>query len=408
MTNDPNHPPPDGDAGPQPMSRRSALQLGALSGAGLVAGCSPSPVPLRTNPEGLPIRPLGTTGLDIPILMFGGVDLLPTSLILLRQARSLGITAWETGEEYGKGNSELAIGRYLSAFPEDRPHLTLMTKSTALDPMGLTRSLEGSLARMGTDHVEIYLLHGIPGPWVLTEEVRAWAEQAKAAGKVRTFGFAAHKRVSESLAAAATLGWVDVALAACNYRSLLDPATADALAACRAAGVGLIAMKTQGLKSVPNDPVHDAEVHARFQERGYTLPQARMQAVWDDPSVASICSKMPNTRILNENLSAARHGVPLSPAERGTLDEHAEGTKGAWCDGCSRCEEASGLPVPEVLRALMYDHGYGEPDRARALVQDVIPGAWPPPEQVAVAEAACPSGVRIAAALADARARYRS
>lgn len=408
MKNHPTQPPPEDAAGTGSLTRRSALRLGVWSGAGLVAGCGPRPVPLRTNAEGLPIRPLGKTGLDIPILMFGGVDLLPTSRILLRQARSLGITAWETGEEYGKGNSELAIGRYLEAFPEDRSHLTLMTKSTALDPAGLTRSLEGSLERMGTDHVEIYLLHGIPGPWVLTEEVRAWAEQAKAAGKVRTFGFAAHKRVRESLSAAATLGWVDVALAACNYRSLLDPATADALAACRAAGVGIIAMKTQGLKSVPNDPVHDAEVHARFQDRGYTLPQARMQAVWDDPSVASICSKMPNTRILKENLAAARHGVPLSPADRGALDEHAEGTKGAWCDGCSRCEEASGLPVPEVLRALMYDHGYGEPERARALVHAVLPDAWPDPERVAAAEAACPAGVRVAAALADARARYRS
>ena len=45
--------------------------------------------------------------------MFGGVDLLPTSRILLKRAFDLGVTAWETAERYGHGNSETAIGRYL-------------------------------------------------------------------------------------------------------------------------------------------------------------------------------------------------------------------------------------------------------------------------------------------------------
>ena len=89
----------------------------------------------------------------------GGFDVLGNQL-LLRQAIKLGVTYWDTAESYGYGRCEDGFGKYFSKHPEDREKIFLVTKtSRVLDQM--TDAVEGSLKRMNTSYIDLYLLHGI-------------------------------------------------------------------------------------------------------------------------------------------------------------------------------------------------------------------------------------------------------
>jgi hypothetical protein len=79
----------------------------------------------------------------------------------------------------------------------------------------------------------------------LTKNVRAWAEKAKASGKIRFFGFSAHKNMESSILEAAKLGWIDGIMMSYNYRLMVKDKMKRAVDACAKAGIGLTAMKTQ-------------------------------------------------------------------------------------------------------------------------------------------------------------------
>lgn len=386
------------------LSRREFLELCGLAGAGALAGCHGAPpAPL----ERMPTRALGNSGLMAPILAFGGVELQPGSRLLLHHALDLGVSLWETGAAYGNGASERAIGAYLEAFPEDRTRVQILTKSTAREPDGLARDLDASLARLGVAAVEIFLLHGLERASELTPEVLRWAAEARAAGRFRAFGFAVHKDMATLLEAAPAIGGIDVVLSACNHRLLAEERMRAALDGCARAGIGVIAMKTQGLTSLGAPTAEEERALDPFLRGGLSLRQARLRAVWAVPAVASICSLMPMVAALEENVAAARTPTDLGAAEHRALEGYARATAGGWCAGCAACERAAGLPLPEVLRALMYAHGYRDPRRALDLLRSLPALEGFAPDALARAEAACPHSLPLARAVREAATLIR-
>ena len=106
----------------------------------------------------------------------------------------------------------------------------------------------------------------------------------------------------------------------------------------------------------------------RFLKRGFTDKQAKLKVIWENPNIASICSQMPNLTILSANVAAARDQTKLARAEFDSFRRYALETKADYCAGCGKiCREAVGgaVPVNEVMRCLMYQRYYGEPELAR-------------------------------------------
>ena len=92
----------------------------------------------------------------------------------------------------------------------------------------------------------MYLLHYVSDVRnELTKDVKAWAENAKAEGKIRFFGFSTHKNMENCMLEAAKLGWIDGIMMSYNYRLMVKSDMKRAIDACAKAGVGLTAMKTQ-------------------------------------------------------------------------------------------------------------------------------------------------------------------
>ena len=104
----------------------------------------------------------------------------------LRAGLSLGMTLIDTAENYGEGRSEELLGRAIAG-QRDRVFLVSKVETNHVAGNGIARACGASLARLGTDYLDLYLLHwpvevsDLPG-------VVAAFESLRAAGKIRAWG----------------------------------------------------------------------------------------------------------------------------------------------------------------------------------------------------------------------------
>ena len=393
----------------------------------------------------MPTRAFGKTGVQVPILALGGIHDYTQSQLVLNQAVKMGVTYWDTSERYVNGKSEEGMGMYFEKFPEDRKKVFLVTKSGAGDPDGLTKSLDESLQRLKTSYVELFFLHGIDNAEkALTPEVKQWAEKTRSEGKIKYFGFSTHANVEDNLETAAKLGWIDGIMMAYSFRVMDSDRMKAAVDACTKAGIGLTAMKTQakmpsfGPMPAPAKPMdqmtdeerqemmekfakmrEDAEkappdelsmnMTERFRNKGFSMEQAKLKLIWDNPAVATICSAMYNMAVLKQNVEAAKGNVQLSRNDKDLFVAYAACTTNMHCPGCTRhCEVGleKDLPIGVVMRSLMYANSYGDRDLGkttyRELPSDVrkaIPG-W----DFTAAERRCPNKLPIGKLMREASA----
>jgi aryl-alcohol dehydrogenase-like predicted oxidoreductase len=104
----------------------------------------------------------------------------------LRTGLSLGMTVIDTSGNYGDGRSERLIGRAIAG-QRDRVFLVSKVETDQVAGNAMTRACDGSLARLGTGHLDLYLLHW-PVPTSKFSGVVAGFESLRAAGKIRAWG----------------------------------------------------------------------------------------------------------------------------------------------------------------------------------------------------------------------------
>jgi len=152
-------------------------------------------------------RPLGNTGIDLPALSFGASSLgaefrsidLNEAFGAVHTALDLGMNFIDTSPFYGRGMSEVMLGQALKGI--DRESYLLGTKlgRYSLEHFDFSakrvdESLHVSMHRMGTDHLDLILLHDVefvklPQIW---EEAIPALLKAKDEGKVRAIGFSCY------------------------------------------------------------------------------------------------------------------------------------------------------------------------------------------------------------------------
>ncbi|MCC8023843.1 MAG: aldo/keto reductase [Clostridium sp.] len=120
---------------------------------------------------------------------------------LMHQAYDLGVTLFDTAECYTGTNpdgstayNEELVGKGIKGF---RENIILATKfgvkqslaGLEMDsrPEVIRKSVDGSLARLGTDYIDLYYLHRVD-PKVPVEEVAGVMQELMDAGKIRTWG----------------------------------------------------------------------------------------------------------------------------------------------------------------------------------------------------------------------------
>ena len=104
----------------------------------------------------------------------------------LRTGVSLGMSLIDTAEVYGDGRSEKLIGRVIAG-QRDRVFLVSKVWPNHVMGNGIARACDASLGRLGTDHLDLYLLHW-PSRYAELSSIVAAFESLRAAGKIRAWG----------------------------------------------------------------------------------------------------------------------------------------------------------------------------------------------------------------------------
>jgi D-threo-aldose 1-dehydrogenase len=218
----------------------------------------------------LPQLPVGATGLAVTRLMLGTAPLgglfEPVSdaaaAATLEAAWAAGIRAFDTAPHYGVGLAEQRLGAFLAGRPRDQYVLSTkvgrllvpaggevegaesfygtprLARRRDYSRDGVRASLEASLERLGTDRIDVALVHDPEDhlAQALDEAIPALAE-LKAAGVISAIGIGMNfPDLAERFVAAADL---DVVLIAGRYTLLNTTAAASLLPACQRRGVAV-------------------------------------------------------------------------------------------------------------------------------------------------------------------------
>jgi aryl-alcohol dehydrogenase (NADP+) len=231
---------------------------------------------------------MGRNGLEVPALCLGTmtfglqVDEEGSQAILDRAFES-GLTFLDTADAYPLGGNrdtigetEAIIGRWMKD-RGNRDEIILATKCFAptrggLNAWGLSRqhimeSIDASLKRLGTDHVDLYQSHGFDPNTPIEETLRAFEDLVKS-GKVRYVGCSNYPawRLGEALRAAERIGVGGYISVQPRYNLLYRDIEVELLPLCRDQGLGVIVYNplAGGFLSGKYKPGQDVEEGTRF------------------------------------------------------------------------------------------------------------------------------------------------
>jgi diketogulonate reductase-like aldo/keto reductase len=137
-------------------------------------------------------KPFGWTGVEVPVIgqgtwrMGGSRRAHATELEALRAGLELGMTHLDTAEMYGDGGAESQLSELIRDRRRDELFITSKVLPQHASRRGTVTACEQTLRRLGTDHLDLYLLHW-PGRHPIGDTMQAM-EELVAAGKTRFIG----------------------------------------------------------------------------------------------------------------------------------------------------------------------------------------------------------------------------
>lgn len=373
----------------------------------------------------VPKRELGKTGVKVSTLGLGMMYNVVDNQIILRSALRYGVTFWDTASSYGGGNSELGIGNFFQANPEERKNVFLASKASGANSVArIDERLKQSFERLKTNYIDLYEYpHGLSNPSQLSDDVKKWAENAKKNNQIKYFGFSAHSNQAALLEAAAKLGWIDVIMFSYNYRLAQDSALQKAIDAAYQAKIGLVAMKAAGSASSAREggrgwrggreqpaaaeSTESQKLNEQLPARGFTQIQAAIKLVMDDQRISCVNVGMDNVPILTANVAASLDKNKLTAEEQQAFRQYALATCSGYCAGCSQiCDSALQQKsyVSDIMRSLMYYNSYGREDMAREVFAQIPSDVRSNLLRIdySTAEARCPQQIPIRNYIAEA------
>jgi len=234
------------------------------------------------------------------------------------------------------------------------------------------KKLDESLGRMGVDDVDCYMVHGIEIPWIF-DCTELWDTYLKVhkAGKVKHFGFSVHKHHKEVLAAAADAEekgpWkLDLIMPGINPGSFDD--LKPELKRLKKRDIGIIAMKTTGIK---NRPVDGREKKFQKLVGGKKYNEWERAKLWmlnlNEGLVDAVIIAMKSNENMEKDIPLAT--VKMSAAAERELRTLVKYEMAGACHLCGHCETncPEHIAVTDMIRYHAYVHQYNEKDLAREL-----------------------------------------
>jgi uncharacterized protein len=269
----------------------------------------------------IPLRAFGKhTDVRISALGMGGHHLgdakdEQTAIALIHEAIDGGITFFDNCWEYHRGKSESLMGKGLKG---RRDKVFLMTKvcTHGRDGSLALQMLEESLNRLGTDHLDLWQVHGVsfendPELFIRPGGAAEALRRAKEQGKVRFLGFTGHKDPAMHLSMLKTGFPFDAVQMPLNaFDASFRSFQTQVLPELNRRGIAALGMKPM---SGHGEPIQKGAVSAEEALRyAMSLP------------VATTITGMEKPEILRQNLHIAQNFQPMTAAEMQALENRVK------------------------------------------------------------------------------------
>lgn len=308
----------------------------ALVGAGSAGTAAPASKQV-SHPSSMPLRTLGKTGIVVPLLgygggvlprIYGGTGTMEERAAVVRYAYDKGVRFFDTADSYGE--SEEIMGMALNDIRDD---VVLATKVSVLDHTETRKTIEQSLSRLQTDHLDLIQVHGTIGIEQMSfeEAMKVHGELVKLRdeGVVRFIGLTGHDYYDKVYRMIETGGF-DTTLLGYGYirygehkvytHSMLE-FREMCLSKAHELGMGIIAMKILragmlGEVSARIAPEIDAERRAQ-------LPGAAVRFLLQDERVHVLNIGMSTQGVIDYNLDTLSGDTAYTDADRLLLAEYS-------------------------------------------------------------------------------------
>jgi len=256
-------------------TRREFLTQTAAASLTLAASASLRPANAQTPGAGgsnttMKTYKIPQTNLVVSRLAFGcamlgldwdDADFVAKTVPVINAAHDQGVTFFDLADVYGYGKAELALGAVLKQRPGLRHQIVVQSKcgdrfkdGSSIDNSRahILEAVNGSLQRLGTDYLDILLLHW-PDNLVHPEEVASAFDELKRAGKVRYFGVSNHNPMQIELLKKSVrepLVVNQIQLGVAHWYTMADP------------GKGAMTHGAEGALTLDYCRVHDMQVQA--------------------------------------------------------------------------------------------------------------------------------------------------
>jgi hypothetical protein len=324
-----------------------------------------TPVALAALPE-IPRRVLGRTGLSVSALGFGCAPGAKDPA-LFRRAIDLGVNYFHAGDRDPKFDHEVI--RTLLPFRR-RVVIGLMTR--AVNTTG--PAIDRLLAETGVRTIDVWYLIS-PRSEDLSGAAMEALGAARKAGKIRHIGITSHNLKDDTMRVIAPGSPVEIVMMTYNFLS--PPEDVQQIDRLRAAGIGIVPMKTMG---------------GGFRLEGTGAPAALARWIVADPRLHCAPVAVDTLAQLQQNIGALTR--KFDDSDRELLRAQRMVASASFCRMCGACRGACprGVPASDLVRCAMYAEGYHDVSRARAeiaMLQD--PGCG----DCAACVVKCPHGVAV-------------
>ncbi|MEI6132454.1 MAG: aldo/keto reductase [Bacillota bacterium] len=334
-------------------------------------------------------REFGKTGYKISALGFGAMRL-PShdvdgkwvinrdeAIAMIHKASELGVNYIDTAYGYHDGESEIVVGLALKSM-RDKWVLSTKCPIWSVKEKGAGRMyLEEQLGKLGTDHIDIYHLHGIGNDETheLLESIDFYKdmEKAKEEGLIKNLSFSSHGS-PEFVMKMVDQGIFSSIL--CQY-NLLDRNYEKAFEYAHANGVGTVAMGpvAGGRLAFPTD-VFENTLNTKF-EGTY---EAALRFVLANTNITCALSGMSTMEQVEANVKVASIAEPLSTVELEKVKVMLAESKDMadlYCTGCNYCSGCpSGIKIAEVFKLMNYHQVFHLTEMAKREYSNIGKNEW--------------------------------
>ena len=319
-------------------------------------------------------RKLGKTNLDVSILGFGcmrlpikngsdsdadifdpnkGINKEETNR-MIRYAIEHGVNYFDTAYPYHNGKSEPILGKALKGYRDKVMIATKLPVWLVKEEKDFTKFLEEQMKRLGTDYLDVYLLHGLNRqlwPRMLQLKVFEFLNQIQAEGRVRHVGFSFHDDVKIFKEMVDSYDW-DICQIQYNFFDENYQAGKEGLTYAASKGIGVVVMEPlRGGKLTDRIP---AEVQTiwDYAEKKRTPAEWALRWVWNHPEVSTALSGVSVMGQIIENIRVGNEGKPNSLFERelsiiAQVKEVYRKMLKIDCTGCAYCMPCeTGVDIP--------------------------------------------------------------